>query len=278
MSNATTKFAICGLVAIMAVSCGESESTRAARTLYEQAESLNLQGQPTDAIAMLDSLKNAYPAETEWQRAAMKLRPTLIVNEAEQRIVAIDDSIVKLEQRYTSLLPTMKRVDDPRLVEPYRVDAATYNPDFLKTTGVQPRVDEIGQLYFVSSVNGENLKHTGFTLVCDGESVAVGPVPYDGELNYRINNSEVITYSPDQSASAAQLATDHQGGQASILLTGVKTKTIKLSPKQLQAIVNCYMFSQSIIEARQLAFEKEKLSRQIEIARSQSERLATQSE
>ncbi|MDE6084963.1 MAG: hypothetical protein K2G40_00985, partial [Muribaculaceae bacterium] len=53
----------------------ESESAKSARLLYEQAESLNLSGNPQEAILLLDSLKRAYPAETKWQRAAMKLRP-----------------------------------------------------------------------------------------------------------------------------------------------------------------------------------------------------------
>lgn len=263
------------VVALMITSCSESESTRNARDLYEQARTLNIDGKPTEAIAILDSLQHAYPAETEIQRDAMKLRPTLIINSAQQRIVAIDDSIASLEQRYASLLPRMKRVNDPRLVEPYYVDAATYNADFMKTTGIQPRVSDIGQMYFVSSVNGDNLKHTGFTLSAGGESVTVGPVAYDGELNYRINGSEVVTYSADSSDPAGLLAVNAHGNKATVTLTGAKNKTLNLTAKQLEAIENCYLFSRSIIDARQLAFEKERLSKQMEIARSQSERLSS---
>lgn len=277
MYNATTKqvlFTTIAIASFIITSCSESESTRNARDLYEQARTLNIAGKPVEAITILDSLQHAYPSETEIQRDAMKLRPTIIINAAEQRIVSIDDSIASLEQQYASMLSKMKRISDPRLVEPYYVDADTYNPDFMRTTGIQPRVSDIGQMYFVSSVNGENLKHTGFTLSSDGGSVTVGPVPYDGELNYRINGSEVVTYSPDSSEPAGLFAMNAHGNKATATLTGGKSKVINISPKQLQAIENCYQFSRAIIVARQLAFEKERLHKQIEIARAQSERLA----
>lgn len=262
---------------IASTSCsGESETAKAARLLYEQAQSLNIQGNPVGAIALLDSIQRAYPAEVEWQRAAMKLRPTLIINSTEQQMLAIDDSIVAMEQRYNSLLPAMKRVSDPRLVEPYYVAAAIYDPSFMDGTGVQPRVSDIGQFYFVSSVNPGGLKHTGFTLECDGESVAVGPVPYDGELNYRINGSEVITYSPDQSSLAGRFASLHRDRAMNLILTGEKRRVIKLNARQVNAIADCYDMSTAIVDARQLSFEKERLSRQLDIARSQAERLSAE--
>lgn len=267
------------IVAVMSVislsSCSsESETARAARELYEEAQASNIAGDPVKALELLDSIQNTYKGETEWQRAAMKLRPTVMISATEQQIQAVDDSIAMLEQQYNVVLPKMKRIADARLVEPYFVDKATYNAEFMNTTGIQPRVSEIGQLYFVSSANPGGIKHTGFTLNCDGESAQAGPVPYDNEMNYRINGSEVVTYSPDQSSPVGEFAANRQGRPMVVILTGGKTKSLKLSSKQVEAIVNCYNYSQAIVEARQLAFERERLNRQLEIARSQAERLA----
>lgn len=267
-------------VAIMAtsvfmISCGgESETARAARLLYEQARSCNLDGNPMEALILLDSLQLSYKTETEWQRSAMKLRPTVMINSTEMQIKAVEDSIAMLEELYNSLLPRMKKVDDPRLVEPYYVDRATFNADFMNGTGLQPRVSEIGQFYFVSSVNPGGLRHTGFTLVGEGGTATAGPVPYDGEMNYRINGSEVITYSPEQSEAAGKLAAENRGRAMTLILTGGKSSKIKLGSKQVDAIANCYDFSRTIVDARQLAFERERLNRQLDIARNQAERLA----
>ncbi len=256
-------------------SCGgESETARAARTLYEQAQSCNLDGDPMKALTLLDSLQSNYKTETEWQRSAMKFRPTVMINATEMQIRIVDDSIAMLRDCYDKLLLSMKKVDDPRLVEPYYVDRATFNADFMNGTGVQPRVSEIGQFYFISSVNPGGIKHTGFSLKCDGESVTAGPVPYDGEMNYRIGGSEVITYSPEQSEAAGKFADEHNGRAMSVVIIGDKSKSIKLSSKQVNAVASCYNFSRAIVEARQLAFERERLNRQLEIARSQAERLA----
>lgn len=260
---------------VFVTSCSsESETARAARLLYEQAEADNIAGNPESALSLLDSLQNTYKTETEWQRAAMKLRPTVMINVTELQIQAVDDSIASYEQQYNALLPRMKRIDDPRLVEPYFVDRATYNPQFMNSTAIQPRVSEIGQLYFVSSVNPGGLNHTGFSLSCDGETVQAGPVAYDGEMNYRINGSEVITYSPEQSEPVGAFSDNHSGQSMTLTFTGGKSKSTKLAAKQVEAIVNCYNFSRAIVEARQLAFERERLVRQLEIARSQAERLS----
>lgn len=260
---------------VFMISCGgESETARAARLLYEQAQSCNLDGNPMEALVLLDSLQSTYKTETEWQRSAMKLRPTVMINSTEMQIRAVEDSISMLEERYNSLLPMMKKVDDPRLVEPYYVDRATFNADFMNGTGIQPRVSEIGQFYFVSSVNPGGLRHTGFTLVGDGETVVAGPVPYDGEMNYRINGSEVITYSPEQSEAAGKFASENCGRAMTLILTGGKSRNLKFGSKQVDAIANCYNFSRAIVDARQLAFDRERLKRQLDIARSQAERLA----
>ena len=279
MSNAAIKFSMLGAAmgAIVAVSCsGESEQARAARLLYEEAESCNLAGEPEKALVLLDSIQNNYKEETDWQRAVMK--PTIMINASEKQILAIDDSIAGLEAAYNALQSKMRRIADPRLVEPYMVDKASYNADFMKTTGIQPRVSEIGQFYFVSSANPGGINHTGFTIACDGESVTVGPVPYDGELNYRINNSEVVTYSAEQSDLAGAFVKAHACRPMSLILTGGKTKNIKFGSKDADAIINCYDYSQAITGARQLAFERERLNRQIEIARSQAERLSATEE
>lgn len=254
----------------------ESESAKGARLLYEQAEALNQAGSPQDAILILDSLKKAFPAETKWQRAAMKLRPNLILGDSERAINSINDSISMLESVYNELLPRMKKVSDARLVEPYYTAASVYNPSFMETTGIQPRVSDIGQFYLVSSVNGLGLKHTGMTLSGGGESATAGPVPFDGEMNYRINGGEVITYSPEQSEAIGALAARHPEEAMTVTLTGGKNKNLKLSSKDVRAIADCYNFSRSIVEARQLAFERERLNRQVEIARSQNERLNSQ--
>lgn len=93
-------------------------------------------------------------------------------------------------------------------------------------------------------------------------------------MNYRIDGSEIVTYSADQSDKVGAFVKDHSTGAMTLTLTGGKNKSFKLSRKQIEGIVNCYNYSRSIIDARQLAFEKERLNRQLEIAKSQAERLA----
>lgn len=277
MYNAAIKSLVgASILSIIFTSCGGNPREKAAQELYTQAESLVAEGNPSEAIVLLDSIASGYQEQVEWQRRAMALRPQAIIAETDGRIAAVSDSLSLLEGEFNAIKAKMKQINDARLVEPFSVDAATYRADFMSGTGIQPRVSEIGQFYVISSVNPGGPAHTHFTLTAtDGQSVASGTVPYDGEMNYRISGSEVVTYSPEQSEAVGAFATAHRGQGATVTFTGKNSRAIKLSAREMDAIANCYEYSRAIVLARQLAFERERLTRQREIATSQLQRLTT---
>ncbi len=268
-------FAVATLAVVLSSCGGKTENADARALLVEATDAFQLTDYD-NAMLLLDSLKNAYPTEVAIQREAMALRPKVIEQNALLKIAQID-SLTQCDQRtMESLKPKMKWVKAPEMIEGYWTDAATYNANFMNTTGLEPRVSEIGQFYIVSSANPSSLKHTSVTLTLGNRSVTTADVPYDGDSNYRIGSGEIITFTPEQSdtigAFAAEVLSAAKPGNMSVTFNGSKgKKTIKLSEKQADAIRQTYLYSMAVIRARDNQVERERLQRTIEIAQRQTE-------
>lgn len=263
MCNATTKLLIAAAIAATLGSCSGSKPNPA-RELFMQAESRLDAGDTKQVYALLDSIKAQYPDSIKLLREGMTLRRRAMLADVHEQMKLTDDSIAACMDAVNALRPKLKEINDPRLLEPYFVAKEGYNPDFMSGTGVQPRVDELGQFYLISSLNAA-YKHTGISLSTGSESASAGPVPFDGEMNYRINGSEIITFSPDQSTAIGEFAAAHPGTAMTLTFTGGKKHSVKLTAKQVDAIALCYEYGHAMMQGRHLTYQREKLNRQEEL-------------
>lgn len=261
-------------------SCGGKKEIPEARTLMNNASEAFQRGDYTLATVLLDSLQKSYAAETGIQREALALRPQVIEQIALARIASVDSATKVDMSTLEQLKPTLKWVKTPGMIEGYWTDAKSYNPNFMNGTGIEARVDEIGQFYIVSSAN-PSVKHTSITLALGGMSATTPEVPYDGESNYRIGGGEVITYSPEQSDTIGKLAAQVLSTSAPATMTltfnGAKgKKSVKLSAAQSAGIANAYRYSAAVIRARDNEVERKRLDRTVEIARRQASQTAAE--
>ena len=262
---------------LMLAACGKKENPEARALLDNATEAFNA-GDYAASLSILDSIGKAYPTETTLLKEAIALRPRVIEQQTIRAIVTCDSLNANALATIETLKPEMKWVKNPRMIEGYHIYKDAYNPAFMNTTGIEARVSEIGQFYIVSSAV-PSIKHTSITLTANGESARTPEVPYDGESNYRIGGSEVITFSPEQSDTSGQLAARITAGGTSpaamsITFNAPRSKTIKLTPAQAKGIALAYAYSQAVITGRDGSVERQKLERTLEIARSQMARTA----
>lgn len=263
------------LVALMCA-CGGKQENPQARELLDNANAAFEQQDYALATTLLDSLQKTFPSELGIQRESMALRPKVIEQTAVVQLQQLDSLDAADTSTLTALKPALKWVKTPGMIEGYWIDAKAYNPNFMNTTGIEARVNEIGQFYIVSSVNPAcNLKHTSVTLKTGSESVTTQTVPYDGESNYRLGGGEVITFSPEQSDTigftAMQAVNANPSATGTLIFNGAKnTKSIRLNAAQTAAIANAYRYSSAVIRARDNQVQRQKLNRTIEIARQQA--------
>ena len=259
---------------IITASCGGSESANDAQKLLNQAQAALDAKDTSLATALLDSIDKAYTSETKVRKSALKMRSEIIECETLKEIVSADSLLSYYEDLHKQMTEKMKLINDPQLVEPYYVPKSAFKADFVNTTGLQARVDEIGQFYMVSSVRGSNLKHNSVTITVDGESATTAVIPYDGEANYRVGGSELVTYMTAQCDTLGKFASVHRSQMGKLTFNGERKQTIQLSPAQITAIADAWEFSQSIVQSRELTVQREKLDKKLQIARDQIARQA----
>lgn len=263
------------LIALMCA-CGGKQENPQARELLDNANAAFEQQDYALATTLLDSLQKTFPSELGIQRESMALRPKVIEQTAVVQMQQLDSLDAADTSTLTSLKPALKWIKTPGMIEGYWIDAKAYNPNFMNTTGIEARVNEIGQFYIVSSVNpAGSLKHTSITLKTASGSATTQTVPYDGESNYRIGGGEVITFSPEQSdtigAAALHAVSTNPSVSGTLIFNGAKTnKSIRLTAAQTAAIANAYRYSSAVIRARDNQVQRQKLNRTIEIARQQA--------
>lgn len=258
---------------IAAASCGSrsADADAAPAALLEQAEAC-VNTDPATSIALLDSLSKTYRTETALVKQAMALRPRAIEQLTLREIATADSLLEANKHEIETLRGSLRWVKEPRMVDGYYIARTVYNPDFMNTTGIEARVTDIGRFYVVSSANPGN-GHTSVTITDGSASATTGEVPYDGESNYRIGGGEVVTYSPEKSDTLGAFAAQ-ASGPLTLRFNGRGKSSRKLSARDVEAIAVAYRYSKAVENARNADIEQQRLRKQLEIARSQQQRLA----
>lgn len=269
------------LIAIVAAtailsSCGEKESTKNAKTLLTEAQTAITAKEYDRAIALIDSVSKAYPEEIDIRKEAMKLRPGATEGLTIAKLSHADSLTATLQSRYDSIARLMVKVDNPELVEGYWVALQGRNPNPMSTNVIEGRVTSNGEFYMVSSLNPSSLHHHSISLTDKGgEKASTAVVPYDGEMNYRINGGEVVTYMSDDCKEIGPFAVTHRSEPLTVTFHGKGDKRITLSAAQTSGLATAWEFAQTLVDFRHWSIEREHLNRQLAIARDQKARLAT---
>lgn len=275
-SAATKNFIAMAIATVVLSSCGEKESTRNAKMLLAEVQTAFSAKEYDKAIALIDSVSKAYPEETSIRREAMKLRPGATEGLTISRLSHADSLTATLQSRHDSIARLMVKVDNPEFVEGYWVASQGRNQTPMSADVIEGRVTGNGEFYMISSLNPSSLHHHSFSLTSNnGESVSTAVVPYDGEMNYRINGGEVVTYMADGCKEIGPFAVSHRREPLAVTFHGDGNKKVRLTPAQASGLATAWEFAQTLAEFRHWSIERERLNRQLAIARDQKARLAT---
>ncbi|MDE6352537.1 MAG: hypothetical protein K2K88_05285 [Muribaculaceae bacterium] len=275
-TNFVTLAAAC-VATLSFVSC-KSDSTIAAEKLVENARSFIANGNPAKAIQSLDSLSTLYPGEIEAGRRALAIRPQAIEQLTIAEIQTTDSLIAIYSIENQEYVNSIKKIDDKELLEPYYVSKSGYDPSFMNKTAIQPRVDNIGQFYILSSVNGNKLHHNSITIKSNAGEVSTETVPFDNDSNFDIDAAELVTYSPQSCDTIGYFITQNPEATYTVIFNGENGKSIsqKLSTEQVKGIIDSWKYSRSIVQARDLSARKQMLEQRLQIARDQIARTASE--
>lgn len=261
----------CFGLALIAAGCSsnKSEEKSEGMKLFEAANAAVEAGEADLCIQLLDSLDHNYSADTEAARNSIMLRPKAIELQCLNQIV-VNDSVIKAEQtRVDSIMPLMKKIS-LRAVDGYWVDKASYNPDFMNSTGISGRVSVIGEFYIVSCVNGGNPNYSSISIENGSDKVTSETVASDNARNYSHGGARIISFTPAESDSLGHFVVNNRNAKSlTVRFNGKGNRTVKLTPKQINGIATAYQFANAVNLLRTATINSERLQKRLELSRQQ---------
>jgi len=272
MFNAATKPTRILLPAIaslaMLASCTGSGDTAKAQALLDEATAAYDSRNYTGALALTDSIKSAYPAEIDVRRQALHLATRATEGLTVQRLQEADSLVAVLGAKGDSLQRLVKFVKNP--IEGYYTGAST-NPESVgAVNGLQARISPEGDFYIISSLKGKSVKSTSVSVSCDGQSASTTSVEHDGERNDRSMGAEVITFMGVECDSLGRFIEQHRTMPMTLTFNGTASHSMPLPAAQASEIATLYEYATTLRKAKLASIEKERLTRVLDIARSQA--------
>jgi hypothetical protein len=252
-------------VTVMLSACGKDDSEqKAAAALDAKIDSaINVQNYE-EAIALIDSLNKAYPLQVEIRRGTIAKRAQAMEGWSQKRIPELDCNIANCEESIANLEKNFKLVKPSSNLAGYYV-SKNDTKDFASCACVQARVntgDDAQDTPWTLAVNaGKNIALNKIVItLADGSNFAIDAPVSDGTMASiapeRVNElGEYLTEKP-QTATATV-----SGGKGSV--------NIKLSAADCEAISASWQFATLKDNLRRALIERERLERQLQIARDQ---------
>ncbi|MGM9803648.1 MAG: hypothetical protein ACI308_05670 [Muribaculaceae bacterium] len=152
------KIAAIALTAILAA-CSDSGVSPQAEQMLTQAQGYIDAKNPEKAIALTDSVHKMFPDATKSRRKAMYLRTLADSVMIDIEVAAADSTFEADSVVYLKLKPQFAFVKTEDMVEGYYVERSLQGKPLYERTGIEPRVDELGNMIVASCVFGKQISH-----------------------------------------------------------------------------------------------------------------------
>ena len=179
MCNAASKTLLAAVALAMAATACTSEKERraaAAEQLRVQAEALVASGQSEQALALLDSLDNAYGEQTAVRRNALATRAAAIEAATMERIGPAQEALVRAQLTVDSLQALFVHIEGTRGLEGHRVAKELAKNNVTASTGIEPRIDGDGYMSIAAVVKGKRIGLNSLSVTTAAGTVQTAPV------------------------------------------------------------------------------------------------------
>lgn len=277
MKSTTLAKYILGLLPIIS-SCSGKTYPEAESLLSSIEQSIN-HGNYAEALVMMDSLDSKFPEATVIRTQSLALRPTAIEGNTLMQIATADSLIAATSQTIDSLSGKFVHIVNPALVENYYAPISANKSSLINTTVVYPRVDEEYNFYIVCSHAGKNIGLYALQLDCNGLTAKTNDIPEGDERSFSTQYGEKAVFSEADAEDLGKLAQSAMNSGGTITFLGRKgNATLKLSATDIDAIGSSYAYSQAHKDLTLAKIRREKLERQLQIARNQKANAASNAE
>lgn len=262
------------------ISCSnkKSESQIQAEELLSLAQNQFNDGSYDTAIETIDSLSKKFAGVLDVQRNAMHLKTLIIEKKTIQDSITNDATIEEYRCAVDSLSKNFKYIKTKDMIEGYWVSKKVGDFNLVKQTNIEARIDEMGNIYLITSLYGASIKHTSISAKANGLTVSTKEVPTTSSNNYRFKdggqNVEMVTFTNSNCDSICKFINDHKAN-ISITFNGTKSLPVKLSAKSLNTISETYEYATKKAILKKAEDLKLYYSKKLQITRRQVRTTAT---
>lgn len=253
-------------------SCGNKAQVEKAEALVSQAREALDSGRFERVFVLTDSIKNSCPEAIVQRREALHLAVRAKEGMTVRQLGQTDSLLAVLGVKADSLKQLVRFVENP--VGGYYVAQGTNTGDVYNKTGLQARMSPEGDFYIISTLKG--LDHKSVSIRVSGPAgMATTPaVSYDGERNDRSAGAEVITFIAAECDSLARMVALHPQDNMNLTFINMSGKChdTTLSKADASHIATLYKYATVLRQGRVASIERERLSRALDISRSQAAR------
>lgn len=272
MLKEVSKYLLLPALLLLGACSGADADRDAADGLVAEASAALDRGDFAGAEALLDSLSATYPKQIEAGRAALALRPKVIVRKTEQEIVDLQALLQYTGAYVDSLAAGFKTVPASNDVfEPYIISKDVPDNWRERNTAVA-RLTPAGEFYVISSVATTTARHTALRLTGEGgASVTSGTVPFDATDRL---SRESVRFAAGRADTLGVFAMQMDGrGPLTLEFVGGKpAPKATLSPKEVHAMADTWRLGSAMQTVRGGAARLEQLKAKLQLARDQVSR------
>lgn len=264
--------------------CGNSgNGSPEAVAMLDEARRLGESGLFDSSTVILDSLCKSFPTEIDIVKEAMHLKAVTLEKSFTAQLAETEKVIAENAPVVQEIGSKFNVVKTPEMVEGYRIMKSISGKELLNRTDIEPRIDDGGNLYIVSLLNGHAVEHNRLRVASkSGESAETAAIPYDKAQNYRFTDAgvsnEMVTFHYDECADFCRFIADHTDTDLVLTFVGKSAFSMPLSASMRNAIAESFRYSTAIRKGIEAERTKLLLNKKIEIAKRQVEQTRPQND
>lgn len=271
MYNAfSTPLALAACALLLAACAKQDPDKLAADDLIGRIEIELQASRPISAMALMDSVDKLYPSQIEARRKVTAMRPKAIEMASIEQIAKADSIIAATQLQLAELEPRMKHIDGGDLDGYYVADGAGKGA-FMNATGIQARVnDDNFTFYIVAQTRGKKIGINQIALNTATGEMLSQQLPAGSARVVEIEGSELATFLAEEVADLGAWAADNAADIKGAMIYGAKgSQRVALTPDQARAIAAAWQYSSAKMRHTNALMLREKLDRQLQVARDQ---------
>ncbi len=247
-------------------SCDKNPEEALSKEYMERVTQAMDNGQYALAMDWMDSVDQRCPTQIEARKQVTSLRAKAIEKVTISQISFADSLLAATQLEIEQLSPLMKHIPGDDL-EGYYVVADAYKPGFINSTGVEPRVNDADyNFYIVAQNKGKEIGISQITLNTATSELSSQALPANTARLQTVEGGELASFLPEEVNDLGCWASANPVKGA--VINGRKGNVpVKLTDKQAAAFGTAWKFSNAQLQNRRARIMREKLERQLQIAR-----------